>query len=119
MTCLTFTWSFTIFTGFTDKSEKAYKKYMERLQNADAETDVEMNSEVSDTVGAIALDKFGNAASTVSSGGNWLKHSGRIGHVSDFACKTRIITFLYTAISYYCWFVSGTGIRVRMLGVKR
>ncbi len=53
---------------------------MERLESAEA--DLELSSEVSDTVGAIALDKFGNVASTVSSGGNWLKQSGRVGHVS-------------------------------------
>lgn len=41
-----------------------------------------VDSDVNDTVGAIAIDCNGQVASTVSSGGNWLKLPGRIGHVN-------------------------------------
>lgn len=36
---------------------------------------------ISDTVGAICVDRYGHMSSAVSSGGILLKHSGRIGPV--------------------------------------
>jgi len=47
-----------------------------------ADTEVDLSHEVGDTVGAVALDQSGRVAATVSSGGNWLKFPGRVGHVS-------------------------------------
>jgi len=56
---------------------KSFQKYTKKLIPPE-------NEGVNDTVGAIALDLKGNVASTCSSGGNQLKYSGRIGHVSRF-----------------------------------
>jgi isoaspartyl peptidase/L-asparaginase-like protein (Ntn-hydrolase superfamily) len=39
-----------------------------------------------DTVGCIVLDKFGNLATAISSGGILLKYPGRVGHSSMFGC---------------------------------
>jgi len=41
---------------------------------------------VNDTVGVVVMDKFGNVASTVSSGGIALKTPGRVGQASCFGC---------------------------------
>ncbi|CAL8103903.1 unnamed protein product [Orchesella dallaii] len=60
------------------KTAKTYEKYMTQLKSVE--------NEVNDTVGAIAMDNHGRVASTVSSGGNWLKFPGRIGHSPLFGC---------------------------------
>ncbi|EEC02647.1 asparaginase, putative, partial [Ixodes scapularis] len=39
-----------------------------------------------DTVGAVCLDKSGNVAAAVSSGGIWMKHSGRVGQAGVYGC---------------------------------
>ncbi|ODM94086.1 Threonine aspartase 1 [Orchesella cincta] len=60
------------------KSVKTYDKYLAQLKSVE--------NEVNDTVGAIAMDNLGQVASAVSSGGNWLKFPGRIGHSPLFGC---------------------------------
>ena len=46
----------------------------------------ELNDHVTDTVGVVVMDKYGNVASTVSSGGIALKQPGRVGQASCFGC---------------------------------
>lgn len=67
----------------SDRSERTYMRYMKRLEHAENGVPENLSFGVSDTVGAVALDKTGHVAATVSSGGNWLKHSGRVGHVCN------------------------------------
>ncbi|GAB6021704.1 taspase, threonine aspartase, 1 [Chamberlinius hualienensis] len=43
-------------------------------------------SEISDTVGAIVLDCYGNVAAAASSGGLLLKQPGRLGPAASYAC---------------------------------
>ena len=45
-----------------------------------------VDDHVHDTVGVVVLDKHGNVASTVSSGGIALKQPGRVGQASCFGC---------------------------------
>jgi isoaspartyl peptidase/L-asparaginase-like protein (Ntn-hydrolase superfamily) len=59
-----------------------YERFTKMVDSESSSSEVLDQSGVNDTVGAVALDMDGRVASTVSSGGNWLKQSGRIGHVS-------------------------------------
>ena len=46
--------------------------------------EAQLSGGVSDTVGVIAVDHSNKVAATVSSGGNWLKFPGRVGHSPQF-----------------------------------
>lgn len=70
------------------RARKTFAKYKGELRSAAAE--------VNDTIGAVAVDAAGHVASTVSSGGNWMKVPGRVGHVR----KTKIRTFLNVILKY-------------------
>lgn len=45
-----------------------------------------LDDQVTDTVGVVVMDRSGNVASTVSSGGIALKQPGRVGQASCFGC---------------------------------
>jgi len=82
---------------FLETALKRHAKYMKRIADAEKTEKLNLltgfgdagkmeekglvNGGVSDTVGVIALDHANNVAATVSSGGNWLKFPGRVGHV--------------------------------------
>ena len=51
--------------------------------------EVEGDSVVQDTVGALCIDWEGHISAAVSSGGIWLKHPGRLGPVSFFLYDTK------------------------------
>jgi len=60
-----------------------------RLQeddHVDDEGRLQEEDNVQDTVGVVVLDRAGNVASTVSSGGIALKQPGRVGQASCFGC---------------------------------
>eukprot|EP00092_Neocalanus_flemingeri_P029171 GFUD01031661.1.p1 GENE.GFUD01031661.1~~GFUD01031661.1.p1 ORF type:complete len:454 (+),score=128.28 GFUD01031661.1:266-1627(+) len=61
----------------------------ERDSTSDTEDDHDIqdyDDGVGDTVGVVVLDRAGNVASTVSSGGIALKQPGRVGQASCFGC---------------------------------
>ena len=52
----------------------------------DDDDDDVVDDHVHDTVGVVVLDRTGQVASTVSSGGIALKQPGRVGQASCFGC---------------------------------
>ena len=71
--------------GLNDiKSDPVSEEVIDRL-SGDNDNEV-VDDHVHDTVGVVVLDKHGNVASTVSSGGIALKQPGRVGQASCFGC---------------------------------
>ncbi len=70
----------------------------------------EVDDHVTDTVGVVAMDVFGNVASTVSSGGIALKQPGRVGQVRKFKILINSIGKLHNLVS------AGLVLRLRLLG---
>lgn len=69
---------------------KSHRHYKQKLDNFHQNNLVQENARnksqdeaLLDTVGAVCIDRDGNIASAVSSGGILLKHPGRVGHASD------------------------------------
>jgi len=58
----------------------------DRLTGDDHDDDEVVDDKVHDTVGVVVLDRSGQVASTVSSGGIALKQPGRVGQASCFGC---------------------------------
>ncbi len=72
---------------------KTFEKYKVQLKSPAAA--------VNDTIGAVAVDAAGNVASTVSSGGNWMKIPGRVGHVR----KTEMNVFFNSKKNNTCFLI--------------
>lgn len=59
----------------------------------------ENNSACLDTVGVVVVDREGNVAAAVSSGGLAMKHPGRVGQVT-FDFLSSLIIFSFTIMLY-------------------
>ena len=81
--------------GSSDETEKASSqssrsRYAKR-QRTDGSAEEERDDEITDTVGAIAIDCFGNIAAGSSSGGIGMKHRGRCGPAALIGIGTAVI----------------------------
>ncbi|RNA35499.1 threonine aspartase 1-like [Brachionus plicatilis] len=74
----------------TESMVKTHRHYKQKLDNfhqnnlvQESAKNKSENEALLDTVGAVCVDRDGNLASAVSSGGILLKHPGRVGHASE------------------------------------
>jgi len=73
--------------GCDDTSERLVDSENEPASDTEYDHDIaDYDDGVGDTVGVVVLDRAGNVASTVSSGGIALKQPGRVGQASCFGC---------------------------------
>ncbi|XP_034946315.1 threonine aspartase 1-like [Chelonus insularis] len=67
----------------SNKARKIYHHYKRKLEGKEV---VQIPKRRMDTVGAVAVDAFGNIASACSSGGIILKYPGRVGQAGVWGC---------------------------------
>ena len=104
-------------SSMNKKKLKQYEKLRENMKESKynrKSVPTSVYSQNYDTVGSIAMDKEGNVAAAVSTGGRWLKMSGRIGDAgligSGFyadnklgaACATGYGEFIMRLCLYAC-----------------
>uniref|UniRef100_A0A8C1XD30 Threonine aspartase 1 n=1 Tax=Cyprinus carpio TaxID=7962 RepID=A0A8C1XD30_CYPCA len=101
-------------TKFSLSGYKRNKRKMELAEQVEMKRkrqscEHENNSACLDTVGAVVVDREGNVAAAVSSGGLAMKHPGRVGQAAHYGCgcwaeNARDISLYSTAVS-----TSGSG----------
>ena len=67
-----------LYKFYSDEKNRRYNELLEKLRGGEW-IYKKITPFIGDTVGAVALDKEGNVAAAVSTGGIWLKWPGRIG----------------------------------------
>jgi len=73
--------------GCDDTSDRLVEGATDSASDTEDDHDIkDYDDGVGDTVGVVVLDRAGNVASTVSSGGIALKQPGRVGQASCFGC---------------------------------
>uniref|UniRef100_A0A3P8YLP0 Threonine aspartase 1 n=1 Tax=Esox lucius TaxID=8010 RepID=A0A3P8YLP0_ESOLU len=70
-----------------EMAEKVESGFNHQAKKRRQSTENENGSGLLDTVGAIVVDREGNVASAVSSGGLAMKHPGRVGQISLLFCQ--------------------------------
>ncbi|XP_064474948.1 threonine aspartase 1-like [Ornithodoros turicata] len=70
----------------SEEAKRSYLKYKRKIERHEEGGSAGGEVERLDTVGAVCLDKSGNVASAVSSGGVLLKHPGRVGQAAVYGC---------------------------------
>uniref|UniRef100_A0A8C1J2F9 Taspase, threonine aspartase, 1 n=1 Tax=Cyprinus carpio TaxID=7962 RepID=A0A8C1J2F9_CYPCA len=96
-------------TKFSLSGYKRNKRKMELAEQVEMKRkrqscEHENNSACLDTVGAVVVDREGNVAAAVSSGGLAMKHPGRVGQAAHYGCgcwaeNARDISLYSTAVS--------------------
>uniref|UniRef100_A0A673LUR8 Threonine aspartase 1 n=1 Tax=Sinocyclocheilus rhinocerous TaxID=307959 RepID=A0A673LUR8_9TELE len=101
-------------TKFSLSGYKRNKRKMELAEQVETKRKRQLcghenNSACLDTVGAVVVDREGNVAAAVSSGGLAMKHPGRVGQAAHYGCgcwaeNARDVSLYSTAVS-----TSGSG----------
>jgi taspase, threonine aspartase, 1 len=83
---------------FTESSRKRWNEYRGRLDGISHTVGHDWDM-IADTVGAVCVDVQGRVASAVSSGGNWLKVSGRVGAAAVPGAASSVLESIAVAAS--------------------